>query len=80
MKNGMPQFTKDADSGQFIIDYGMTAIWRGRNKTLDSLATDLAQEFGAPVIEATDISSARQRKEADRKLIFGVAVLRSGVL
>jgi bla regulator protein blaR1 len=65
MKSGMPQFTKDAGSGQLYIDSGMTAIWRGRNKTLDSLAADLAQEFGAPVIDATGIKG-----EYDYELVF----------
>ncbi len=65
MKGGMPQFTKDAGSGQLITDYGRTAIWRGRNKTLDILAADLAREFGAPVIDATG-----SKEEYDYELVF----------
>ena len=51
MKNGVPQFTKDAGSGQLLTL--TTAIWRGRNKTMKSLAEDLANHLGAPVMDAT---------------------------
>ena len=51
IKNGVPQFSKDAGSGQLLTL--TTAIWRGRNKTMKSLAEDLANQLGAPVLDAT---------------------------
>jgi uncharacterized protein (TIGR03435 family) len=52
-KNGVPQFTKDAGSGQL---YGPTgAIWRGRNKTMKSLVEDLDRKLGVPVMDATGL-------------------------
>jgi uncharacterized protein (TIGR03435 family) len=52
-KNGMPQFSKDAGSGQLLTRAG--ALWRGRNKTMKSLAEDLARELGAPVMDGTGL-------------------------
>ena len=63
MKNGVPQFTKDAGSGQLFV--GMTAIWRGRNKTMKSLAQDLANQLRVPVMDATGME-----REYDYTLTF----------
>jgi uncharacterized protein (TIGR03435 family) len=54
MKNGVPQFTKDAGSGQLFIGT-TTALWRGRNETMKRLAERLADSLGAPVMDATGI-------------------------
>ena len=51
MKNGVPQLGKDAGSFQLLTL--TAAIWRGRNKTMKDLADDLANNLGAPVIDAT---------------------------
>ena len=53
VKNGVPQFSKDAGSGQ--LWYDSTAIWRGRNKTLKALASDLANHLDGPVMDATGL-------------------------
>jgi uncharacterized protein (TIGR03435 family) len=52
-KNGMMHFSKDANSGQ--IYSGSTAMWRGRNKTMQSLAFDLAGRLNVPVSDATSL-------------------------
>jgi uncharacterized protein (TIGR03435 family) len=51
VKNGVPQPTKDAPSGQLF--FGTTAILHGRNQTMKGLASDIAEKLGAPVIDAT---------------------------
>ena len=51
VKNGVPQFSKDARSGQLYS--GTTARWRGRNKTMQSLASDLAERLSLPVMDMT---------------------------
>jgi uncharacterized protein (TIGR03435 family) len=53
VKNGVPQLTKDAGSGQLY--FGSTAIWHGRNEAMKSLASDIAEKLGAPVIDATGL-------------------------
>jgi Protein of unknown function (DUF3738). len=53
MKNGVPQFTKDAGSGTLLTL--TTAIWRGRNETMKGLAGRLAGSLGAPVMDATGL-------------------------
>lgn len=53
-KNGVPQFTKDARSGQLYS--GTTAWWRGRNKTMQNLASDLADRLSVPVTDATKLT------------------------
>jgi uncharacterized protein (TIGR03435 family) len=53
MKNGVPQFAKDAGSGHLLTL--TTALWRGRNRTMKQLAEDLAQYLGAPVLDATGV-------------------------
>ena len=53
-KNGVPQFSKDAGSGQLYSF--TTAWWRGRNKTMQSLAGDLAVRLRAPVMDATRLA------------------------
>jgi uncharacterized protein (TIGR03435 family) len=50
-KNGVAQFTKGARSGQ--LRFGSTAIWHGRDRTMKALASDLANEFDVPVMDAT---------------------------
>jgi uncharacterized protein (TIGR03435 family) len=55
MKNGAPQFRKDAGSGHLIDIRTMTAVWRGRNKTMDDLAVDLAGTLREPVTNATGL-------------------------
>jgi uncharacterized protein (TIGR03435 family) len=68
VKNGVPQFTKDARSGQLLT---LTAArWRGRNKTISDLAVDLARNLGAPVIDATGVEG-----EYDYDLVFTPEVL-----
>ncbi len=70
VKNGVPQFTKDAGSGQLLT---LTmATWRGRNKTMNSLAADLAGELGAPVMDATGLEG-----EYDYTLTFSPEVTSS---
>jgi len=53
MKDGMPQFTKDAGSVQLLTH--TMATWRGRDKTMSNLAQDLADWLEAPVIDATGL-------------------------
>jgi uncharacterized protein (TIGR03435 family) len=53
MKNGIPQFSKDAASGQLYS--GITAWWRGRNKTMQDLASDLSSRLNLPVRDATGL-------------------------
>jgi uncharacterized protein (TIGR03435 family) len=53
-KNGVPQFTKDARSGQLYSS--TTAWWRGRNKTMQSLASDLADRLRVLVMDATGLT------------------------
>ena len=53
VKNGVPQFAKDAGSGQ--LSFGSTVIWRGRNRAMKSLAADLAEKLGGPVMDATGL-------------------------
>jgi uncharacterized protein (TIGR03435 family) len=53
LKNGDLQFTKNGGSG--MMSSGMTSTWRGRNKTMASLATDLGYQYGAPVKDATGL-------------------------
>ena len=53
MKNGVPQFTKDAGSGTLLTL--TTGIWRGRNETMKRLAERLADSLDAPVVDATGI-------------------------
>jgi len=53
VKNGVPQFSKDAGSGQLY--YGTTGQWRGRNRTMQSLASDLSSRLHLPVMDATHI-------------------------
>jgi uncharacterized protein (TIGR03435 family) len=55
MKNGVPQYTKDAGSGQLWV--GGAVIWRGRDKTMKNLATDLSNYIylNAPVMDATGL-------------------------
>ncbi len=52
-KNGVPQFTKDAGSGE--LWHGSTVMWRGRNETMKRLAAGLADKLGAPVMDATGL-------------------------
>lgn len=52
-KNGVPQFTKDARSGQ--LWFGSTAMWHGRDRTMKALASDLAAQFDGPVMDATGL-------------------------
>jgi uncharacterized protein (TIGR03435 family) len=54
VKNGVPQFSKDGGSGQLYS--GTTAWWRGRNKTMQSLASDLADRLRVPVMDATGLA------------------------
>ncbi len=54
VKNGVPQFSKDAGSGQLYS--GTTARWRGRSKTMQSLASDLADRLRLPVVDATRLA------------------------
>jgi uncharacterized protein (TIGR03435 family) len=62
-KNGMMQFKKDARSGQVLT---LTAArWRGRNKTMSGLATDLAKYLREPVMDATGLEG-----EYDYDLVF----------
>jgi uncharacterized protein (TIGR03435 family) len=53
VKSGVPQFSKDAGSGQLYS--GTIAWWRGRNKTMQSLASDLADRLHEPVMDATGL-------------------------
>ena len=53
MKNGVPQFTKDAGSGE--LWHGSGVQWRGRNETMKRLAAGLADKLGAPVMDATGL-------------------------
>jgi len=53
VKNGVPQFSKDARSGQLYS--GTTAWWRGRNKTMQNLASDLSDRLRVPVTDATGL-------------------------
>jgi uncharacterized protein (TIGR03435 family) len=62
-KNGMMQFTKDARSGQILIL--TAATWRGRNKAMSGLATDLAKYLREPVMDATGLEG-----EYDYDLVF----------
>jgi uncharacterized protein (TIGR03435 family) len=52
-KNGVPQFTKDAPSGQ--LWNGSTAMWHGKNETMQKLASDISNILDAPVTDATGI-------------------------
>jgi uncharacterized protein (TIGR03435 family) len=52
-KNGGPQYTKDARSGQ--LWFGSTAMWHGRDRTMEALASDLADQFDRPVMDATGL-------------------------
>ena len=54
VKNGVPQFSRDAGSGQLYA--GTTAWWRGRNKTMQSLASDLSDRLYVPVTDATGLT------------------------
>ena len=63
VKDGVPQFSKDAGSGQLY--YGKTGLWRGRNKTMQSLASDLANRLHLPVMDATQLAG-----EYDYTLIY----------
>jgi uncharacterized protein (TIGR03435 family) len=63
VKGGVPQFSKDAGSGQLY--YGATALWRGRNKTMQSLASDLADRLHLPVVDATRLAD-----EYDYTLVY----------
>ncbi len=56
MKNGVPQFTKNAGSGQLMVAVPTpTAMWRGRNETMKTLADKLASQLGAPVLDRTGL-------------------------
>jgi len=52
-KDGMPQFTKDARSGELY--FGSVGVWRGRNQTMKGLASSLANKLDAPVRDATGL-------------------------
>jgi uncharacterized protein (TIGR03435 family) len=53
VKNGVPQFAKDAPSGQLFING--TVIWHARARTMEQLAGDLANQLRAPVLDATGL-------------------------
>jgi uncharacterized protein (TIGR03435 family) len=55
VKNGMPQYTKNARSGQLWV--GGAVIWHGRDKTMEQLAADLSNFIyvQAPVTDATGL-------------------------
>lgn len=57
-KDGTPQFTKDARSGQLC--YNATCVWRGRNETMKQMAEQLAgtDKLNAPVVDATQLEGA----------------------
>ncbi len=63
IKNGVPQFAKDSGSGLMI--FRNTAFWRGRNETMEGLATQLTGRLDAPVADATGLEG-----EYDFDLIF----------
>ena len=53
IKDGVPQFGKDSTS---MIGCGGVACWfHGRNRTMQTLAADLAQNLRAPVADATGL-------------------------
>ena len=52
-KNGVPQYTKDARSGQ--LWFGSTAMWHGRDRTMEALASDLTNQLDGPVMDATGL-------------------------
>ncbi len=53
IKNGTPQFTKDSGSGKLMTL--TNSMWRGRNKTMKDLASDLAGRLGVPVADDTGL-------------------------
>ena len=63
VKNGTPQFAKDA--GSMTVCTGSGCWLHGHNKTMQSLASDLADRLGAPVADATG-----QEGEFDYDLSF----------
>ena len=63
VKDGMPQFTKDAPTGQ--LRFGTTAEWRGRNATMKQLVGSLSDELCAPVTDATGLEG-----EYDYMLVY----------
>jgi uncharacterized protein (TIGR03435 family) len=52
-KNGLPQFTKNAGSGEIHISGN--AEWRGRNETMQQMADQLVLKLGVPVMDATGL-------------------------
>lgn len=54
IKDGAPQFTKDAGSEVKYFPL-RPSTWRGRNKTMSDLATDLAKNLCPPVTGATGL-------------------------
>ena len=62
-KNGMPQFAKDAGSAFLCVT--SYCIMRGRAKTIENLASDLADRLQAPVVDTTGL-----RGPYDYTLIF----------
>ena len=52
-KNGTPQLSDTAGSGEFFTLAG--AVMRGRHQSMKAMADRLASQLGAPVIEATGL-------------------------
>jgi len=52
-KNGLPQFTKNAGSGEIHISGN--AEWHGRNETMQQMADQLVLKLAVPVMNATGL-------------------------
>jgi uncharacterized protein (TIGR03435 family) len=53
VKNGLPQFSKDAGSGELWS--GGYVQWRGRDEMMEKVAARLTDRLGAPVMDATGL-------------------------